>query len=231
LTESRIAGFVQVVRSEIKMGGDLRWRCIMSYIVNWEDHYEPGEFETEFDSKDSALDFAGRIKDDGGSATVWDENGEEVIDEDVDVDDNMEAKYEEYIAEQDRLISVIDGYVAEYYLMKNPETIPVEGLGIVRGYFVGSAEYVTDRWYTREEGYDYETDCALLFLKDDGTLFLLDKAEKGYSAVPGDLMTEYRFGFYPIDFPEEMKGFEFHPEIETEFKARFVAIETDELPF
>lgn len=52
------------------------------YIVVWEDHYEPGETESSFDDLEAALLFAGRVRDDGGFAIVYDEDGTEINEED-----------------------------------------------------------------------------------------------------------------------------------------------------
>ena len=49
----------------------------MKYYVSGEDRYEPGEIEEEFDTLDDAQTFAGNIIDDGGYATVTDEDGNE----------------------------------------------------------------------------------------------------------------------------------------------------------
>lgn len=48
------------------------------YYVIWEDHYEPGQCEKEFDSREDALNFMWRVQDDGGWAMCLDENGDSI---------------------------------------------------------------------------------------------------------------------------------------------------------
>lgn len=42
------------------------------YIVCWEDRYEPGERETEYNDLNMAIRWADMVRDDGGYADVWD---------------------------------------------------------------------------------------------------------------------------------------------------------------
>lgn len=49
----------------------------MKYIVTWEDRYEPGEYESEYSSLEAAMRKAEMVRDDGGWADVFDEDGNE----------------------------------------------------------------------------------------------------------------------------------------------------------
>lgn len=49
----------------------------MKYTVIWEDRYEPGEYESEYGSLEAAIRKAEMVRDDGGCASVFDEDGNE----------------------------------------------------------------------------------------------------------------------------------------------------------
>ena len=51
----------------------------MKYLVVWEDRYEPCEYETECNEQSDAVWLADRVRDDGGYADVFAEDGEEPI--------------------------------------------------------------------------------------------------------------------------------------------------------
>ena len=54
----------------------------MTYIMTYEDRYEPGEYEFETESLDNAVSFAGRVIEEGGWADITDENGNQYYPED-----------------------------------------------------------------------------------------------------------------------------------------------------